>query len=117
MNFTLVDLFKNSCSGRLKELIDNCYLFIDSIELQRFKKSDYTCICSIYTFSDIREELIRYQDNLDCIGERLKIDWVYLIPIDKTELSYLRQQAQQKDNLEAWKIYLELQYILSVNSS
>ncbi|MDJ0727719.1 MAG: hypothetical protein QNJ38_21660 [Prochloraceae cyanobacterium] len=113
MNLTLVNCFKNSCDGRLKELIDRCYLFIDAMELKRFQKCDYTYICNIYTPADIREELINYQYRLECIGDRFKIDWVYLIPIDRRELSYLKKQAEKKGSLEAWKIYLELQYIFS----
>lgn len=117
MYLFLVDTFKNICSGRLKELINRCYLFIENSNTRGIEGYNTSLICGIYTPSDITEELLDYQEILQDIGDILKIDWVYLIPIDREELGYLREQAQIKNTSKDWKIYLELQYIFSSNSS
>ena len=112
MNSILIESFKNTCSGRLKQLIERCYLLLER-HTQAYNPSDSYLICGIYTPSEIKAELRSYQDKLDNIGKQLEIDWVYLISIDKNDLSFWREAALVQNTLEVRKFYLELQFILS----
>lgn len=112
MNVLLVNSFKKACSQKLQKILDRCYVLIEYSDIQ-FKKEELGFICGIYTPLDITTELVPYQDQLEEIGKMLNIDWVYVIPIDRTEVSNFLAQAKTSDRVEAWKIYLELQYIFS----
>lgn len=112
MNLLLVNSFKNSCSEELKQIIDRCYVLIEYSNL-RFNQQDLGLICGIYAPIDIITELVPYQDQLEEIGRLLNIDWVYVIPIDSTEVGHFCEQARTSGEIEAWKMYLELQYIFS----
>ncbi len=114
MNETIVDSFKNACSGRLKQLIDRCYLSVQSSP-ETSNRFNSGLICGIYTPLEIKPELRAYRQKLENIGEQLEINWVYLIPVDNTDLARLRDIALVRDSLEARKFYLELQLILSVS--
>ena len=112
MSLLLVNSFKNACSNRLQEILDRCYVLIEYSNI-KFNNEELGFICGIYTPIDITTELVPYQDQLEEIGKRLDIDWVYVIPIDQTEVGNFLEQAKISKQLEAWKIYLELQYIFS----
>ncbi|MGF1487146.1 MAG: hypothetical protein ACFBSE_08535 [Prochloraceae cyanobacterium] len=115
MNLLLVNSFKQACSEQLQEILEDCYVLIEYSNI-KFNEEELGFICGIYTPIDITTELVPYQDQLEEIGKMLNIDWVYVIPIDRTEVGNFLAQAKATDRLEAWKIYLELQYIFSPNN-
>ncbi|MDJ0724668.1 MAG: hypothetical protein QNJ38_06120 [Prochloraceae cyanobacterium] len=115
MNILLVNSFKQACSRKLQDILDRCYVMIEYSSI-KFNNQELGFICGIYTPIDITTELVPYQDRLEEVGKMLNIDWVYVIPIDRTEVGNFLEQARVSNQPEAWKMYLELQYIFSPNN-
>ncbi|MDJ0727881.1 MAG: hypothetical protein QNJ38_22495 [Prochloraceae cyanobacterium] len=111
MNVSLVRFFKDYCNGRLKELIDSCYLRIDDRHTVLDLENEFTSICEIYTPLDLAEELNTYQQELTLIGDLLNIEFLYIIPIIEKNLLNLHRQATISNDVETWRTYLELQYL------
>ncbi|MGF1490669.1 MAG: hypothetical protein ACFBSE_26555 [Prochloraceae cyanobacterium] len=111
MNQFLVNSFKELCNKRLAELIKSCYLLIEEKQRISNHRIILLTVCEIYTPSDVAEELMVYQEELNAIGVLLDIDFVCLLPIEKSDLIDLRQQAALKKSLNIWRTYLELQYL------
>ena len=109
MNSFLANTFKEHCNERLKELINSCYLLIDYPHKRLRKKSNSISVCEIYTPLNIYQELSFYKEELDLIADILNIEFLYIIPIDTKNLLDLKYKASRENDIEIWRLYLELQ--------
>ena len=111
MNILLIDGFKKLCNGRLKELIDFCYISVKELDFPKEQPKDAILVCGIYCPPSISQELFAYQEELESIGHKLQIDRIYVLEIEPVDLHYFREEARMNDNTEAWRTYLEMQYL------
>lgn len=111
MNILLIDGFKKLCNDRLRELIDFCYISVKELDFPRQQQKDAILVCGIYCPPSISQELFAYRKELELIGHKLQIDRIYVLEIEPVDLHHFRQEARMNDNIEAWRIYLEMQYL------
>ena len=111
MNILLRNCFKNSCNGQLKELIDLCYLSLKELHFPQEQDKDSILVCGIYCPPHLTEELFAYQQELETLGSKFQIDRIYILEVETIDLHYFREQAGMNDNVEAWRTYLEMQYL------
>ena len=111
MNILLRNCFKNFCNGQLKELIDLCYISVKELDFPKQQKQDSMLVCGIYCPPHISQELLAYQAELETIGHKLQINRIYILDIDPVDLHHFREEARINDNIEAWRNYLEMQYL------
>ncbi|MGF1489394.1 MAG: hypothetical protein ACFBSE_20090 [Prochloraceae cyanobacterium] len=111
MDIHLAECFKDYCNERLKELIDSSYIRIDNLFENDAREEEVIIVCEIFTPFLLFYQLKMYEVTLLSIGNILDIDCVHIIPIQKTHLFCLKQQAEITKDLESSRLYLELQYL------
>jgi len=111
MNILLINCFKNFCDGRLKELIDLCYISVKELDFPVEEHKDSILVCGVYCPPAISQELFAYQRELESIGHKLQIDRIYVLEIESADLHYFREEARINGSTEAWRTYLEMQYL------
>lgn len=98
---------KKHCTGRLRELLEKCFIHIITEPEHR----EWELIAAIFFPDSIESELNCYEAVIEELSNKLNI-WLVLVRA-RDVLESKRQIALTSDNLEEKIVYLELQRIAS----
>ncbi|BAZ18732.1 hypothetical protein NIES4071_106170 (plasmid) [Calothrix sp. NIES-4071] len=98
---------KNHCTGRFKELLEKCFIYIKNEP----EHPEWGLLGAIFYPDSIEYELHTYEAALKKLNKELDI-WLSFVRA-RDVLEGRRRRALTKNNLEDKIIYLELQRIIS----
>lgn len=111
MNILLVKCFKELSYQQFGQIIDSCYILIESDISENIQNQNIYLAATVYVPSSLIHIIFNYQSALELISKKLEIQNLHILPITQACLRYYYKQAILLNCTTAWKEYLELQYL------
>jgi len=112
MNILLVKCFKKLSYQQFGQILDSCYILIESEISQNIQNLNIYLTATVYVPSSLIHIIFKHQSELELISKKLEIQNLHILPITQACLSYYYKRAILLNCTTDWKEYLELQYLL-----